>query len=744
MTSTEKLLKFESLVNSYLKLPFSDWDNFRPLEPYLEKLERGDTDEASAFRDACEKLFGWIGLNNSKEANVAAIKETYVLNEEIASLPSASGFGHLLATLTSNTESVIYIKGSRGSGKTAAINYFFTINAAHLECNGFTYFRCDVRKLQEVDNFIAARNVSLNEGLKDEYSTSGVTLEEYIDAHNIYVALMHSRDDIWLTPFKVCHEPDDAERFGKFDLYLEERSYKEEKTLWRGIVQAFLAQSTLESSGKNWERSPEMARFLAHIIMTFLRPSNASTNLVSNFHSLLQGQSGYKGTLLTIDGSDNFSRIEPATRSYYNNLIKQLKIFLPTDKSSRRYHSVILAFRPETMHEFLMELVAGPKATASNTFTINAVPVPEIMRRKHFAATGDNPLKHFNFVRDVQNNIFQKFLLEFEAFAASYIAVMSNEVKRNLPSQLTGSTLTDASLILNVLFQNNIRSMQRNIIGCYLHCYRAFEIERAHAYLTSLPVWCREKMWPIKEGSVLVGEFVIVDDGKYASPSRRGRWCPPLFSYRKEPDDGHEWHGLGLYRVLQLVNYRKSATENEAVNWIGKLGYSKDDVLWSFNRALMYGLIEVDEKLVAPRSIPFRLTNKGAYLIESIFLNSSLVYYQGAANLYPLCIHDRENGVFLHDETLYVDRAFFQAVLSVGIAIFRCIHFAHVKEISKLPNEHNAATLRLCFKEPNVDRCMRGWVAMFSVLLKRLPKNHLETDYFRSGLLTSLTRDVPV
>jgi Cdc6-like AAA superfamily ATPase len=749
MTDEEKCNLFRDGLINYINQPFESWDNFRPLDHYSLRTTMGEDDESTGFRTACDRLFGWIGLNNSKTENVEAIKNTYVLSEKSKNLPSQTGFTRLVDVLISNERSVIYLKGSRGSGKTSALNFVFTENSAKIDQSGHTYFRCDARKLPEVDNCIAALTESLNEAAdhitketKGRFS-SGVTLLEYINAHNIYVALMHSREDQWLEHFKVSDDPDDEKRFGSFDRFLAERSYHEEKILWREIVQSFLAGCKFESETDKLISGPDMTQFLAQTVTSVFRSSKVALNLVANFHTIIGLQKNYKGTILTIDGCDNFSRIEPQTRNYYVNLIKQLRMFRETDKQGNRYKSVILVFRPETMREYLQELVVGPKNIGVHTFTVDAVSVAEIMHKKHKAATQEHSLSHYDYVRKIQNSIFQKFLIEFDAFIKVYSTILAAEIRRHLP--VVDSKAEDSNLILDVLFQNNVRSMQKNIVGCYLSCYKAFEIERSFTNHASLPVWCRSRVWPVLEGSVLVGERVMADDGSSSTPIRRGRWCPPLFSYRKESEDTHNWNGLGLYRTLQYISARKSATEKEAVGTITRLGYSDEDVLWCFNRALMYGLIEVDDKVLMPKSIPFRLTAKGVYFHKSAFTNSSLLYYQAAANLFPMTFHESSTDVYLHDETQFIDRGFFQASLSVGIAVFRCMHYAHELEMRRLLDSSPSKNVINYFAIPNVERCLRQWTKIFGILLSRFPASKIEKrEYFKSGLLDTLISDIPI
>lgn len=236
-------------LRKYLESGIDPWADFRQLDAYLYRSRLSEPAEKEEFRELCEKLFGWIGLNTSKQENTDAIRETYVCNGTGSELPSIAGFQRLFDKVNDPAPSVLYLRGPRGAGKTAALNYFFTTKSDALSKQGFTYFRCDARKLQEVDRHIDSLTQSLRgdgdaKGAKG--GNSGISLSEYIDAHNIYVALMHAQHDRWLECFSISAVAPLDQRLGKFAAYLDENSCHDECEIWKGIVAEFLAEAVAD------------------------------------------------------------------------------------------------------------------------------------------------------------------------------------------------------------------------------------------------------------------------------------------------------------------------------------------------------------------------------------------------------------------------------------------------------------------------------------------------------------------
>ena len=282
----------------------------------------------------------------------------------------------------------------------------------------------------------------------------------------------------------------------------------------------------------------------------------------------------------------------------------------------------------------------------------------------------------------------------------------------------------------------------------YIHCVRTRGVLKTSVGdpTATLAAWANTQKWPILEGSLLLGRDVVVDDASGRTPLRRGRWCPPLFSFHIDDDEPSAWRGLGLLRILQYIKHSGSATESACALALSRLGYPARESRWFFNRALMYGVIEVDELALDAKRIPFRLTTKGVFFCRSIFRNASLIYYQGAAVAFPPELHAPHNSVVLHQSDLGDKRIFSQSAISVGLAVFRCMHEAHSREMSILALHKDKASfdkLQNCFALPRYRECRLSWDSMYRGLKGRKSSGLSDTDpikFWQSTILADIHR----
>jgi hypothetical protein len=685
--------KFRYNVKNYVNKHIPNWFGFMHIEDYEIRRKNELTYKFNNFIEDAERLFMWIPLNTSKVNIVNAIKNTYVTKTHGEDLPSELAFDRLYENVISPKPTVIYIKGKRGTGKTAALNRFFNDKAKELQNDGFTYFRCDAKKIEELDTHLISRVKPLRDGTNLEAkSISPVTLKEYIDVHNLYVALMHSRVDKFLTGFSIPmeYEVDDSMgQYGLFGLYLEEVALEDERLLWQEIVYDFRAAAELSPIDKSI-RINDMFSFLTAILLRF-RGSDISHRFIDHFHKFIRKNNEFKGIILTIDGLDNYSRVAPSSFNYYSNLLRHLEIFLENDKDNRYYLSTIIALRPESYAELKQEAVTGYSKFESKVFSVSEPDVKKIIVNRLNVAIDakSNRESYFSFVFTAEkaNGLFAAFLIDLNSFFDAYIDAFVHHICSTMKmseNDIIRLKNDKVLYILNLLFSSNVRSMLRNVIGTYAHCREYYDNFLGENYVDSFSKWSQSSPQLLFEGSLVLGRRVIVDDSQEISPARRGRWCPPLFAFSNKSGETDTWNGLGLFRVLQYISKFGSSTEHSCIESLKYLDYSERLSRWFFGRALMYGLIEVDEIRVSENNVPFKISDKGSFILNQLLNEDGLTYYLGTCSLFPREFTLDDSYVTLHGDEKGSHRDFSNAVLSVGLILFRCINQAHKIEIKAL------------------------------------------------------------
>jgi len=605
--------------------PFLIWGGFMRLEEYERNRSITLSERLQTYKNGAERLLGWIPLNPSKKPCVDAINATYVTNDVGNAFPSNLAFQRLYDLAVTPNPSVVFLKGRRGVGKTAALNSFFNKNAQLFKSKGITFFRCDARKIEAVDKAIWTKKNAVASDSRFEEFKEGISLVEYIDAHNFYVALMYARQDPMLQGFAVRMEDEQTQQypeFGEFGEFLDLHATKDEYDLWKEIVRDFKAAAKLEEDHSI--QLNDMVSFIAQVIDRRIRPNECQDRLINHFHKHLSLMPGFLSVILTIDGVDNFSRVVPAGRSYYDNLLKQLQNYLPSDKTHRRYNTVLISLRPESYHELRHEVVAGYSFADTLTLDVIAPNVRQVVSRRVATVLhrDENTVSFFEFANALRNSndLFAIFLVEVEKFIEKYVDAFLERLKLGVAMSSghdRGATDGKAAQVLEILFASNMRSMLRNIIGSYAHCREYFDkYIRLHASVQFFQ-WLHDHPEFIFEGSLLLGERVVWDDEGDISPARRGRWCPPIFSYPIDLGREDAWHGLGLIRILQHIAHNRASTERDCVKTLESLGYPKELARWFFSRALMYGLIEVNEARVRKNYVPFSICRKGDFVLRS-------------------------------------------------------------------------------------------------------------------------------
>lgn len=753
---------FDLVVEDFIRKSVKKWHGFGNLEEYLIRKGIALVPNLQDYRNNAEQLLGWIPLNPSKEEVSRAIKDIYVTYDEGNSIPSVKAFNDLFDKITNSTYRLILIKGNRGIGKTAALNYFFTEKSAELISKGYTYFRCDARKIEAVDRAIwkktsqvASTPDELDDDMDFQKFNNGASLMEYINSHNIYVALMYSRIDPFLSGFKLTMEGErscniDQDKYGEFNLYLKDIRSEGEENLWKIIADMFIASSELLQDKKTINlKSISMISFVAKVISE-IRKSDYSDSLMSHFYKFFHVNRNFKGLILTIDGVDNFSRIATSGRRYYKKFLEQLHDFIPTDKPNYAFEKVIISLRSESYHELFQEIASGYSRSSQIDFEVIAPNIRHIISKRIKVANdviiNNNDNSYYTFVIKASrsNAIFAAFLIEVEWFLDHYISAFLERVKNieflnDQDRQLIQNNSEE--VLLEILFCSNVRSMIRNIIGTYAHCRVGFD-RVYRRYYKKFSTFLNINHAIIVEGSILLGGRVVEDDSNEKSPARRGRWCPPIFSFPRKNDEDI-WFGLGVIRVLQFIFYYKASTESKCARALGDIGYPKELANWFFNRALMYGLIKVDELSMANHYVPFQLTKKGVFLLNHLFDEEGLIYYLASSAFFPVDFTSNSQYIILHGEDPNGLRDFSMAAISVGLCIFRCINEAHRREIKIL--ELNNPDLIECFSLPSHKNICIKWFKRFNKIYEK--HNHGEKistgkSYWKSIVLEEIASDI--
>lgn len=530
-----------------------------------------------------------ISANPSKQSTIDALNAIYIKyasdidvnRNDIINSPM--GFKSFCETLTFNSNiKTIFIKGSRGTGKTTLINYLANNFTRFLESEKkVLWFRVDVTKIY------------------DEWKTSNdkegnyqqITLRDYLAIQ---------------IPFVVCKYQHTSEAFGKIA----------KKAFTRKVLQRI--NNACKTRGSNFNKYDVRELLQLNDKSISHTPSEQIINFATN--------QGYKVCII-IDGIDNID-----FRLYRNDYEKFLDQFLDIFQSGRKENYIdkyIVSFRQETYDHLKLKKPPFFVKNDYKCFHVVPVSIPELLAKK--AEVAKKPVGKFCSIKDeeainksIQERIAEEnYLKKFNSFSKFDDAFI--EYSRNYVDDLI-ATLNDI-----LPFENPINTYQQILTYIASGNIRDFVINFVNSWRMKLLF---EKYGREVSETARVIESLLLNGRNYIhsssqiSESPAGYLLPNIFWFNANESEG-KWHGLCGLRILQYLKTPYSTEKEKLVqNLRSNFGY-KDKIIYErLNTFLKNGLVTFD-KDIETKSILYKITEKGNLMMNLYFYNIDIFYFVG-------------------------------------------------------------------------------------------------------------------
>ncbi|MBF0377561.1 MAG: hypothetical protein HQK72_08760 [Desulfamplus sp.] len=637
------------------------------------------------------KVLSWIKANPSDSLIVDAIKAVYVFKDrepdDTYNLANTEeGHQNLVSKLIDKDIKTLFLIGPRGSGKTFYLNYLMNTEADNLYNNNrMTVYRAEISKLYRYNIVRTANN------------QAPLSLRDYFYLHITYVTYKYkNRTPLW-------NEVMTNQQYCLTNTALSILTRPENSTKYKDSIigNPNLIHNYYDQFMKDIETVRLNSKASKDIIF----------NIIESKHGLpichLLAESILKTTynknfmpLLVFDGLDNIEyHLYP---KLYNKLMAEIIEFcFNNDDLCNPFDSkVIISLRNETF-EHLRKLRRDyfhrnhakfylKEHNLQNILTVkaNAAVTPNCRYFSNIKAENDiNFSEGVNSLKENEKAWFKiastsDYDTKFKDFAERYLSkiVTANRdiiQKSGLPNTLIPE---DGSSFLEIMYNWNLRQFIYN----FINIFRYVMLFETKSNLTT------GKDYLLIEGQLLNGNIYLNSN----EGAEFGACIPNIFWFNSESANG-VWHGLCLYRILQLLNqkpYRKQHLYKFLTN---NFRYSNKIIDERFDIGVTYGLITC-EYYENCNAIKYYLTKKGKLFLRFPFLDINQFYYMALDT--PLSDHAINSScmVSYHTNKGRFWRQFIEACTLTSITLVRHILHQHKLEMKK------KNTLEKIFKFPNI------------------------------------------
>jgi hypothetical protein len=674
-----------------------------------------------------EACFGWVVGDPSNQRALAASELLYEDKPlyESYDVPSEDRetCATLLDSLTIDDDKyAVFQIGARGSGKSSAQNRLINHRGDNLFKRRHTFFRADVSKLHEY-------NAESLAGVADH--SARMTIPDYMALHAFFVALrkgsheskdpamvLFAKDAIEATKSKYHNGVSDTD----FTIWLKTTAEAESGKFvnhWFNVITAFRRRDQHPHHNKD--------------LFTFFRfcrdgnriPANELQELFLLFLEYVTGrrqdnscwrEDDARDVVVIVDGVDNLRLDEfkldappPGglrSRSWYALYLNDLHRCVMEQTWAPLVKRMLVALRPDTAEDLRRlgvpvdhqeERLDDARFGGKALIHVSPPDVNALVRRKVNAAQthpedsmflSGVPRAHVERRAEFETEVPEMHIW-FEHFYQQFI-------KMHLESLTTCDVVAaSASDVVRVVFNDNIRSFQRNLLRTFSALYTRTRLEcddesapdRAARFnlfkaLTASP-FCIE-------ASVTAGSPYFADND---NERIKGRWCPNVFDFVPTKSGTKRWYGLVNTRLLQLLpsssDSRALLSEDEVLESLAIFDYPAVLIRRALLLALEFGLIEQGEFALnenGTRVARYRKTEKGEYVLRLPFKNAVVLYLMATGCRLDMRGFEVERSYqkrleehWLHSNTTKI-RNFRAAALKSGAYLLRHIVSAHEYE----------------------------------------------------------------
>lgn len=612
--------------------------------------------ERSPLSRYLERVHSLVPLNPSNADRRVAIRESYLPGSQdgpdAGALPSPGAMRELLEHVLDPDTRTIYLIGPRGSGKTAVLNYFLNEHQETLNQHNATWLRSDFSKI-----FVM--------GVHDP---TRLTLEEYQRAHSIYVCIKYAPTDAQFAIFDRNQSLDPrACSFAQESIPAESQIFAE---VWDEIVRCVDLYKT------------DSIAFVKHATAEYGRGENSRRAAYQSIYQRMMAAIGPQGKhrnvlVQILDGLDNIDRVTHEER--YKEALAQMADEIGVTEKQSTFSKSVVVLRRETYQDLRKAINGRLKHSlpqSEQMLEIRPVDPERIFNHKQTVVEEPRSAFFREAMERARGNarFEQGWEKRLSNFAKAYFEELAQVCGRD---KKKGDS--SARVVLEVLFNDNLRSLCRNVVATY-------DYVRSHVRSRAVDPRNVEVMFQsilnrgrhlILEGSITAGEPMLMPAEEH---NPEVAWCPNMFDFPLT-ENLKRWEGLCLLRLLQDLRARGRAgmTERQAWDLLSHLEYSEDAARLAISVAWNFGLWKVADSY--GNSVPLLvLSRKGNYVMDAPFINPSVTYFMATATRFRMQHLEDSKMWELHNPRPGELRRFVPSATKTGLTLLRYIVEADAHE----------------------------------------------------------------
>lgn len=612
-----------------------------------------------------ESVYGWIKANPSENDVVDAIKAVFVFRpkkttEAMNVVNTPQGHETFMETLKNDRIQTMFLIGKRGSGKSFYLNYLMNTEIDNLyHSDKMVVYRMDVAKLYR-HNIIAKK-------------TGIWSLEDYLYMHIPYLTLKYqNRALLWQDIFQ--------DKDGEISLILTQVLSSEKNLGGKNRLETTNIHEAYIEMVERLERRHALEPNRKEVVCQIREDSQGQISSHVLARAILRYTRDKQYTpVLVFDGIDNIDY--HSHPKIYNNFIDQLLVYCFNDDKQNRFDTkIVISLRDETyMH--LLKLRQNYFNRNHEVFYVLEHDVGDILSRKCRVAA-DPKCEYFlsrkkslkfedNLARlpEEEQRTFPVHTLTgfdemFSDFQLRFLSRLRAVNERFIPKDLQDEFRKNpTNTLLEFFYDNNLRQLTHN----FINGFRYFLFVTQNSKLFDEQKRQILKDYIIREGQLLNGNMHL--DSSF--PYEFGQCIPNMFWFEREQASG-VWHGLCLYRLLQLLNFREFEKEKLVVVLSSRLNYKRAVVLERFEAALTYGL--VTSSYNSRRNvITYQISKKGKLILTYPFLDIDVFYYMALDTPMVKSAADTSAMISYHDNSVRFSEHYTEACILTSITLIRHI-----------------------------------------------------------------------
>ncbi len=607
--------------------------------------------------------FGHLPINPFDRDNKKTFSETNFFSEDVNQssnyVNTVSGHNQFIQEIIdfpdNNKYPALLLIGAKGSGKTFYINYLLSSETQNLYQNNKTLiFRLDLSQLYSSHPQAKKPNCSKQLSASDDILeflvvkvlfTTYITTSEYDELDEFWETGLSTMSSSFVNEFNQKRRTDKY-KSAPFDSLCVEDCFTSLKSLFESVVKEFNQDSShsyYDEKNTFETLNTKLAGFMALVI----------------FKGLVDYLTIKKLKLaVIIDGVDNIDycsdkNIYKSTLQLINQYFIQhhgvdgnnvKPIIVLRNESATHLKKISKSFYRERTKEYrinedqnILEILKLKCSVAKSPKSDYFSKIKSTYITKAANKNDDDPDKN------VRSNIADYFF-GFNDFTENYLTNLRQTILDN--SGLHGIDIKNDKDILKVVYGNNVRAFLYNFLNVYK--YERLT-SRKEAFLSGRNIYKKtsKNQYIYTEGLLLNGRLYLDTNEE---PYQFGKCIPNIFWFNchKQVD---EWHGLCLFRILQLASSNAFDRDELSLKIEEIFDYDLSFIESAIDFATQHGLFYTTYDISVDTEVLYRVSEKGTFILFYILTNLNVFYFLSLDTPLSNYVHGRS--IYLKYHTQY-------------------------------------------------------------------------------------------